>query len=127
MSSGASSVRRRALLLLVGTLLVAAVACGKEPEAAPAGSADGRPVREEGSGAAPAAAPGAGSAPAPDRLDPGGCVRVGDTRQQVRDALGGPDSVSFGRTWMYGEASLTFDAYGVVESFVRPGARVRRC
>jgi hypothetical protein len=54
-----------------------------------------------------------------------GCIEGGSTREEVRAAMGEPDSIAWG-DWLYGRSSVTF-SYGRVSDFSNAGGELVLC
>jgi len=94
----------RAALRVLG-LVVAGCAASSACTAPPDSAADTRPARELPTP----------SAPAPSSWH-AGCIRGGSTPDEVRAAIGEPDSIVQG-WWIYGRTQIRF-AYGTVQDWV---------
>ena len=102
---------------LAGFAFAAAAVCAScAPDEAPVPDAEQPRVSD-----APADAPSA----APPVSQGLACIKGGSTREEVRAAMGEPDSVAFG-DWLYGRSSVTF-GYGVVLDYSNAGGNLVVC
>ena len=54
-----------------------------------------------------------------------GCFRLGASRDQVRAAMGTPDTIAYG-DWVYGQSTLKF-TYGQVDYVSNDGGNLKLC